>query len=538
MDLTLWEPWDDQVHVCPFDNQSSYCNAIEPFSDLYLWHDVIEEDALNTKYCIQVLRILMDKADDEIVKLEEDIVMLQCQLAWDDEHWSKPCSAAVRDKIDYLENLTRPLETDNKEEVNCSVVESEQLKLPPRLHDLVKPLLDNYSSAKIKQISGSCGLEFGKKSLGATRSQQDKKLDEKECSNLKKSNKRNSLVMDLEDKIINDSHKTAKDPNKLQRKRMPVSAPAKSGWRSFNKTELFYQMIKDSTTGTRADKEVFRVETITQSRARYEKNAANSPLKLQETELRIAQTMKCLKQIAEASNQTRQATTDRCVMVKGKRTKFSGKSEALETQLTERKDTNSSPFSGLFNGITKHPDMLKINTAPKIELPQIPEIKNLVFNMAKPTSSWKPEKKRPSSSSSTQTLKEQTSLGALETSGKSSKKHAQQDSSLAPVIDISSDDSLTSRKKRKLTQNIRDRTSIRKFLMKLEKPDDEIPGEEANLAIIAKDSAANPPLMIEDGSRLLLKDLRAIGKARKIPGYYKLRKAELQKRLGLEVTSR
>jgi len=43
--------------------------------------DVIEEDALNEKSCIQVLRILITKADTEIDELEQDLVSLQSQLA-------------------------------------------------------------------------------------------------------------------------------------------------------------------------------------------------------------------------------------------------------------------------------------------------------------------------------------------------------------------------------------------------------------------------------------------------------------------------
>lgn len=115
--------------------------------------DIMEEDSLNEKSCVQVLKILMDKADEEIVKLEEDIVMLQCQLAWDDEDWSKPCSAALREKIDHLDILIQSLKKENTEDVHYFGLQLEQPeKLAQRLHDLLKPLLENYFLVKSKQV--------------------------------------------------------------------------------------------------------------------------------------------------------------------------------------------------------------------------------------------------------------------------------------------------------------------------------------------------------------------------------------------------
>lgn len=101
---------------------------------------MLEEDALNEKSCMQVLKIWIDKADEDIVKLEEDILMLQCQLVWDDEKWSKHCSAALREKIDHLDILIECSKKDNRE----NGLQSETEELPPRLHDLLKPLLENY----------------------------------------------------------------------------------------------------------------------------------------------------------------------------------------------------------------------------------------------------------------------------------------------------------------------------------------------------------------------------------------------------------
>lgn len=109
---------------------------------------MLEEDALNEKSCMQVLKIWIDKADEDIVKLEEDILMLQChQLAWDDEEWSKQSSAALREKIDRLDILIESSKEDGRE----NGLQSETEELPPRLHDLLKPLLEGYL-AKSKQV--------------------------------------------------------------------------------------------------------------------------------------------------------------------------------------------------------------------------------------------------------------------------------------------------------------------------------------------------------------------------------------------------
>lgn len=120
----------------------------------FVAEDILEEDALNEKSCMQVLKIWIDKADEDIMQLEEDILMLQChQLAWDDEQWSKQCCAALREKIARLDPLMESLKKDNRE----SGLQSETEELPPRLHDLLKPLLESYL-AKSKQVRALCIL--------------------------------------------------------------------------------------------------------------------------------------------------------------------------------------------------------------------------------------------------------------------------------------------------------------------------------------------------------------------------------------------
>lgn len=120
----------------------------------FVAEDILEEDALNEKACMQVLKIWIDKADEDIMQLEEDTLMLQChQLAWDDEQWSNKCSAALREKISRLDLLMESLKKDDRE----NGLQSETEELPPRLHDLLKPLLESYL-AKSKQVRAALSI--------------------------------------------------------------------------------------------------------------------------------------------------------------------------------------------------------------------------------------------------------------------------------------------------------------------------------------------------------------------------------------------
>ena len=53
--------------------------------------DVMEEDAINERCCIEVLKKLIPKADAEIKELEEEIIFLQAQVALEDDAWAKIC---------------------------------------------------------------------------------------------------------------------------------------------------------------------------------------------------------------------------------------------------------------------------------------------------------------------------------------------------------------------------------------------------------------------------------------------------------------
>lgn len=115
--------------------------------------DVIEEDALNEKSCMQVLQLLISGANAEILELEEDLIILQSQLAWTDESWSETCSAALNRKIDCLDISLRSLENadvhDEHDFGGCLLSHREPVE---KMHQLLQPLLENYFHQEHVQV--------------------------------------------------------------------------------------------------------------------------------------------------------------------------------------------------------------------------------------------------------------------------------------------------------------------------------------------------------------------------------------------------
>lgn len=105
--------------------------------------DVIEEDALNEKSCVQVLRVLISKADTEIEELEKDLVILQSELAWaENREWSEICSTSLREKINCLDISIQSLKNENERDINVHLL----MRREPaeRIHEIIKVLLRRY----------------------------------------------------------------------------------------------------------------------------------------------------------------------------------------------------------------------------------------------------------------------------------------------------------------------------------------------------------------------------------------------------------
>jgi hypothetical protein len=113
--------------------------------------DVIEEDALNEKSCIQVLRILITKADTEIDELEQDLVSLQSQLALaEHEEWPELCCNALTEKINCLDISIRSLKNTDENDIEVQLLMHKEPA--ERVHEIVRVLLTNYFQEKDEQV--------------------------------------------------------------------------------------------------------------------------------------------------------------------------------------------------------------------------------------------------------------------------------------------------------------------------------------------------------------------------------------------------
>lgn len=147
MDLFIWGPPYFQ------DENSFPTNSLAQNFYFSQRLDIIEEDALNEKCCVQVLEILIAKADTEIAKIEDDIVMLQSQLARIDEKWLDMCIATLNKKIDRLGSLITALKIKN---VQASGVHLKTNKRPSeRTHEILETPPRNFSSPVDKQTANS-----------------------------------------------------------------------------------------------------------------------------------------------------------------------------------------------------------------------------------------------------------------------------------------------------------------------------------------------------------------------------------------------
>ncbi|KAL8489485.1 hypothetical protein ACS0TY_025398 [Phlomoides rotata] len=183
MDLSLWDPPDDHYLTSQHNNEDhSLCD----FSFGY-GRDVIEEDALNERSCLQVLNILVSKADEEITKLKEDILMLHCQMAWYNE--------ALIEKTDHLNILIQNLKNGTTEDVHYPDLQLElPVEQPQSFDGSLKPLLEY--PVKIKQ----------------ERSEEEKEC----CTTMPKTDKRKSQTVQLQ---VESMKQGSKSPRKVQKER-------------------------------------------------------------------------------------------------------------------------------------------------------------------------------------------------------------------------------------------------------------------------------------------------------------------------------
>ncbi|KAF5201410.1 Sap-like protein bp-73 [Thalictrum thalictroides] len=110
--------------------------------------DVIEEDALNQKCCIEVLQKLVSKADTDIEELEGELLVLQTQLQWAEHNKNADpfdvCSTALGEKINSYKRLTSSLKNKDLDEHDIAIQSEIDSESGKKLHEIIKSLLDNF----------------------------------------------------------------------------------------------------------------------------------------------------------------------------------------------------------------------------------------------------------------------------------------------------------------------------------------------------------------------------------------------------------
>ncbi|KAL4359178.1 hypothetical protein AHAS_Ahas08G0051400 [Arachis hypogaea] len=113
--------------------------------------DVIEEDALNEEYCVQVLRILITKADTEIKVLEKDLSSLQNELACaEHEKWPEICCSALTERINWLDVAISALKKDLADEIETGLLLHS--KPAETLNEIVKALQRDHCQDENSQV--------------------------------------------------------------------------------------------------------------------------------------------------------------------------------------------------------------------------------------------------------------------------------------------------------------------------------------------------------------------------------------------------
>nr|XP_011467377.1 PREDICTED: uncharacterized protein LOC101295359 isoform X2 [Fragaria vesca subsp. vesca] len=113
----LWGPSHPQVEL-----ETTYFPQSEWHCDFYFGygHDIIEENALNEKFCLEVVKRLLAKADTEIDDFKKDLVSLQSELAWaKHEEWNDICFGALSDNFAFGDSSIK--NSRNKDENNIEV---------------------------------------------------------------------------------------------------------------------------------------------------------------------------------------------------------------------------------------------------------------------------------------------------------------------------------------------------------------------------------------------------------------------------------
>ncbi|XP_076910705.1 uncharacterized protein LOC143568431 [Bidens hawaiensis] len=105
------------------------------------------------KSCIQVLEILISKADEDIIEHEEELMDLLSQLSCTDKVFSDMFSMSLRSKIDFLDTSIRKLKNGAESEEFLST----NREPAESIYDILKSLFSDYIQKKDLQFADNTG---------------------------------------------------------------------------------------------------------------------------------------------------------------------------------------------------------------------------------------------------------------------------------------------------------------------------------------------------------------------------------------------
>lgn len=94
---------------------------------------------------------MIPKADAEIAELKEELVILESQLGWLDEDWSKG-STALKEKIDYLGASIHALKSNKLQDHELGDHEKMPREPAEKIHDILQALLPKCSQETDNQV--------------------------------------------------------------------------------------------------------------------------------------------------------------------------------------------------------------------------------------------------------------------------------------------------------------------------------------------------------------------------------------------------
>ncbi|KAL7583042.1 uncharacterized protein LOC111879357 [Lactuca sativa] len=260
----LWDPPDYQAiedtHCRNDGCQCAFCLA----------NDVAEEAAVNEISCIEVLRILISKADTDIIELEDELMDLLSQLACTDEEFSNMYSMCLRKEIDFLDRSIRKLKDNAGDSLSTTTRKPAESML-----DMLMSLFHCYIQKKDKQLADNI------KNIASSSCQVHSEIPLSEKKQTGSSS--NANQMEKNKKVIN----TSLEKHKISQTRVKTEEVEDYTGLSRGSMEKWeYQLVKIKSQTD--DESIGSIESSSIPKANTDRNLNPVDLQLQESNVSVS----------------------------------------------------------------------------------------------------------------------------------------------------------------------------------------------------------------------------------------------------------